>query len=55
MTTPNAESSIDGQTGKIIDPLKYEIGSLKSQLKKKGRPDRQSGCHAKSNNGWSYL
>ena len=35
MTTPNTQSPTDNQTEKIIDSLKYEIESLKSQLKKK--------------------
>jgi len=35
MTTPNTQSPTDNQTEKIIDSLKNEIASLKSQLKKK--------------------
>ena len=35
MTTPNTQSPTDSQTEKIIDSLKYEIESLRSQLKKK--------------------
>ena len=35
MTNSNTQSPIDIQTEKIIDSLKYEIESLKSQLKKK--------------------
>ena len=35
MTIPNTQSPADNQTEKIIDILKYEIESLKSQLKKK--------------------
>ena len=35
MPQPNTQSPIDNQTEKIIDSLKYEIESLKSQLKKK--------------------
>ncbi len=35
MTDSNAQSHTDVQTEKIIDSLRYEIESLKSQLKKK--------------------
>ena len=35
MTIPNTQSPTDNQTEKIINSLKYEIDSLKSQLKKK--------------------
>ena len=35
MTESNTQSHTDDQTEKIIDSLKYEIASLKSQLKKK--------------------
>ena len=35
MTTPNTQSPTDNQTEKIIDSLKNEIASLKSQMKKK--------------------
>ena len=35
MTTPNTQSPTGNQTGKTIESLKYEIASLKSQLKKK--------------------
>jgi len=35
MTTPNTQSPTDNQSEKIIDSLKNEIESLKSQLKKK--------------------
>jgi len=35
MTISNTQSPKDNQTEKIIDSLKYEIESLKSQLKKK--------------------
>ena len=35
MTQPTNQSLTDNQTEKIIDSLKYEIDSLKSQLKKK--------------------
>jgi len=51
MTQPANQSPAENQTEKIIDSLKYEIESLKSQLKKKGRPDRHSGHHPKANIG----
>ena len=35
MTESNTHSPTDNQTEKIIDSLRYEIESLKSQLKKK--------------------
>ena len=35
MTISNTQSTANNQTEKIIDTLKYEIGSLKSRLKKK--------------------
>jgi septal ring factor EnvC (AmiA/AmiB activator) len=35
MTTPNNQSLTDDQNEKIIDSLRYEIASLKSQLTKK--------------------
>ena len=35
MTESNTQSPTGNQTEKIIDSLKYEIESLKSQLKKK--------------------
>jgi predicted nucleic acid-binding Zn-ribbon protein len=35
MTEPNNHTPTDNQNEKIIDSLKYEIESLKSQLKKK--------------------
>ena len=35
MTEPNNESPTDNQNEKIIDSLRNEIASLKSQLKKK--------------------
>jgi len=35
MTQPANQSPAENQTEKIIDSLKYEIESLKSQLKKK--------------------
>ena len=35
MTIPNTQSPTDNQTDKIIESLKNEIASLKSQLKKK--------------------
>ena len=34
MTIPNTQSPTDNQTEKIIDSLRNEIASLKSQLKK---------------------
>ena len=40
MTEPNNQSRTDNQNEKIIDSLRYEIASLKSQLKK--RDDRIS-------------
>jgi predicted RNase H-like nuclease (RuvC/YqgF family) len=35
MTTPNNQSLTDNQNKKIIDSLRYEIASLKSQITKK--------------------
>lgn len=35
MTEPNNQPPTDTQTEKMIDSLRYEIASLKSQLKKK--------------------
>jgi predicted RNase H-like nuclease (RuvC/YqgF family) len=35
MTEPNNHAPTDDQNEKIIDSLRYEIASLKSQLKKK--------------------
>ena len=36
MTIPNADPATDNQPEKVIDSLKSEIASLKSQLEKKG-------------------